>query len=222
MGRALNKNPEDIYSKARENMVLVLAERGINDPFVLDAMRRIPRHMFVEEAFIPQAYNAFPLPIGNKQSISQPYMVALMTEALKLRGAEKVLEIGAGSGYQSALLSALADRVFSIERISGLAATAKKNLDRLSCPNVQVRYGDGTLGWPDEAPFDAIISAASSPEVPQTYIEQLGENGILVMPVGAGESQDLVRVVKRGAAVIRERISACRFVRLVGRHGWEA
>lgn len=222
MRKALNKDAEDIYSKARKNMVLGLAERGINDPFVLDAMRRIPRHAFVEEGLAPHAYNDFPLPIGDKQSISQPYMVALMTEALRLRGREKVLEIGAGSGYQSAILSMLAERVFSIERIGGLAARAKKTLDGLLCPNVQVRYGDGTLGWPEEAPFDAIISAASSPEVPGPYLDQLSENGVLVMPVGAGETQELVRVFKRGAGIIKERISLCRFVRLVGRYGWEA
>lgn len=150
-----------------------LVPRGIKQTEVLHAMFTVPRHIFVEDGLYSQAYSDFPLPIGEKQTISQPYMVALMTESLGLTGKEKVLEIGTGSGYQTAVLSFLAEKIYSIERISTIASRARRTLDALHCSNVIIRVGDGTLGWPEEAPFDAIIAAAASPRVPSAYIGQL-------------------------------------------------
>jgi len=170
--------------------------RGITNPRILEAMSRIPRHLFVEEALADQAYNDNPLPIGEMQTISQPYMVALMTNALDLKSREKVLEIGTGSGYQTALLSELADQVFSIERIASLANNARRILDDLGCYNVAIRVGDGTYGWKEEAPFDAILVAAGAPEIPMSLIEQLGIGGRLVLPVGGKYIQDLMKVTR--------------------------
>lgn len=199
-----------------------LVVRGIKNPSVLEAMKTVPRHMFVDEGLSPQAYSDYPLPIGEKQTISQPYMVAYMTEALELTGTEKVLEIGTGSGYQCAVLSLLAERVFSVERISTLASRARRLLDKLAYSNVVVRVDDGTGGWPDEAPFDAIIVTAAAPEIPEQYIEQLAPGGRLVIPVGSELMQDLVKITKdEGGAIRREDLGACRFVKLVGRHGWQ-
>lgn len=197
-----------------------ISARGVKDNRLLDAMRKIPRHLFVEEGLYAQAYNDYPLPIGEKQTISQPYMAALMTGALELTGKEKVLEIGTGSGYQTAILSMLAYKVYSMERISTLAARARKLLDTLMCPNVIIRVSDGTLGWPDEAPFDAILVAAASPQVPENYLQQLADKGRLVMPVGTEESQKLIKVVKSGNRLFTSDLGACRFVKLVGKHGW--
>ncbi|MBI5343928.1 MAG: protein-L-isoaspartate(D-aspartate) O-methyltransferase [Deltaproteobacteria bacterium] len=213
---------KDIYAKARQQMVETqIIHRGIRDKEVIDAMLTVPRHLFVEEALHAQAYGDHPLPIGEKQTISQPYMVALMTEALGLKDRkDKVLEIGAGSGYQSAVLSLLSDRVCSIERIPSLAARAKKALDDLHCSNVIIKIGDGTMGWLEEAPFDAIIAAASSPDVPPAYIEQLKMNGRLVMPIGPEETQDLVKITKTPNGLRTELLGACRFVKLIGRWGW--
>ncbi len=198
-----------------------LIPRGIKQKEVLDAMLKVPRHLFVEEALRPQAYNDYPLPIGEGQTISQPFMVAFMTEALKLTGKEKVLEIGTGSGYQTAVLSLLADKVFSIERIPRLAARARKILDKLNCPNVVIKIGDGTLGWPEEAPFDAIIVTAAAPEVPKTYIDQLTVGGRLVIPVGSEVTQELLRITKTEQGTVTEDLGGCRFVKLVGRLGWK-
>lgn len=213
---------KDIYERARLQMVEAqLVSRGIRQKEVLDAMRKVPRHIFVEEALYSQAYSDFPLPIGERQTISQPYMVALMTEALGLKGTEKVLEIGTGSGYQTAVLSLLAERVFSIERITTVAARARRVLDDLHCTNAVIRVGDGTLGWEDEAPFDAIIVTAASPQVPPTYLRQLKSGGRLVIPVGGETFQELIKVTKGEGKITEESLGGCRFVKLIGKYGWE-
>jgi len=162
-----------------------IRSRGIKDERVLKAMGSVPRHLFIEEALRDQAYNDNPLPIGDNQTISQPYIVALMTEALELRGREKVLEIGTGSGYQTAILAELADQVFSIERIAFLASKARRVLDQLKYFNVAIRVGDGTYGWREESPFDAILIAAGAPDIPKKLLEQLKIGGRLVIPVGS-------------------------------------
>ena len=197
-----------------------LVARGIKDEAVLDVMGKVPRHLFTDEAFHSQAYSDYPLPITNDQTISQPYMVALMTEALKLKKTDRVLEIGTGSGYQTAVLSMLTDKVYSIERISALTERAGKVLDSLSCSNVILRVNDGTRGWPDEAPFDAIIVTAGSPDVPHTLIDQMLLGGRLVIPVGDESIQELLRLIRTGSGVNRESLGACRFVKLIGEHGW--
>nr|Q74CZ5.2 RecName: Full=Protein-L-isoaspartate O-methyltransferase; AltName: Full=L-isoaspartyl protein carboxyl methyltransferase; AltName: Full=Protein L-isoaspartyl methyltransferase; AltName: Full=Protein-beta-aspartate methyltransferase; Short=PIMT [Geobacter sulfurreducens PCA] len=197
--------------------------RGVSDRRVIEAMLKVPRHVFVEEAMAAQAYSDTPLPIGEKQTISQPYMVALMTELLELKGKEKVLEIGTGSGYQAAILAVMADRVYTVERIRPLALRARKALDSLGLLNVNIKMSDGTVGWEDEAPFDAIIVTAGAPDIPQQYIDQLKPGGRLVIPVGTQFEQVLVRVVKQeDGSVERENITGCRFVKLVGKFGWSS
>jgi protein-L-isoaspartate(D-aspartate) O-methyltransferase len=175
-----------------------LVARGISDARVLAAMERVERHVFVEEALQDRAYDDKPLPIGARQTISQPFMVGLMTQALELDGAERVLEIGTGCGYQTAILAELAANVFSIERISALATSARQLLDRLGYFNVAIRVGDGTLGWSDEAPFDAILVTAGTPQVPRPLVGQLRDGGRLVFPIGEEELQTLVRIRKEG------------------------
>ena len=200
-----------------------LIPRGIKDKRVINAMLTIPRHLFVpEEALWSQAYSDFPLPIGEKQTISQPYIVALMTEALELKGAERVLEIGTGSGYQTAILSMLAGKVYSVERISTLAARARKVLDSINCSNVVIKIGDGTLGWPEESPYDAILTTAAAPEIPKCYVDQLKIGGRLIIPVGDVYSQVLVKVIKTKDGIIKQDMGGCRFVKLIGRYGWKA
>ena len=195
--------------------------RGISDPRVIAAMKKVPRHLFVEEALQSQAYSDHPLPIGEKQTISQPYMVALMTEALKLEGREKVLEIGTGSGYQTAILSELAAKVFSIERIRSLAIRARKLIYEIGHLNAEIRFSDGTSGWEEESPFDAIIVTAGAPNIPQPFIDQLKVGGRLVIPVGNAYSQDLIRITKTEEGIQKEDLGGCRFVKLVGKYGWE-
>jgi protein-L-isoaspartate(D-aspartate) O-methyltransferase len=212
------------FEVARRRMVETqIVARGIHDRRVIEAMLKIPRHLFVEEAMAAQSYNDNPLPIGEKQTISQPYMVALMTELLELDGKEKVLEIGTGSGYQSAVLAVLADRVCTMERIRPLAMRARKTLDGLGLLNVNIRVADGTCGWEEESPFDAILVTAGAPEIPNMLVAQLAVGGRLVLPVGDQYSQTLVRIVKQqdGSCTIEDSIG-CRFVKLIGRHGWEA
>jgi protein-L-isoaspartate(D-aspartate) O-methyltransferase len=210
------------FPKARLKMVEEqITSRGIKDPRLIAAMKKIPRHLFVEEALQSQAYSDHPLPIGEKQTISQPYMVALMTEVLKLTGKEKVLEIGAGSGYQAAILAELAERVFSIERIRSLAIRARELLYELGYFNIEIKIFDGTLGWAEKGPFDAIIVTAGAPDIPQPVIDQLGLGGRLVIPVGNAFSQDLIRMTKTEEGIRREDLGGCRFVKLIGRHGWE-
>lgn len=198
-----------------------LVTRGIHDVRVIEAMRKVPRHLFVDEALQDQSYSDHPLPIGEKQTISQPYIVALMTESLGLQGREKVLEIGTGSGYQAAILAELAGRVFSIERYPNLAYRSNQILQKLGYKNVIVRVADGTLGWPDEAPFDGIVVTAGTPKVPQPLVDQLSVGGRMVIPVGDRLSQELV-LVERGREGIRKtNLGGVRFVDLVGKWGWE-
>ncbi|MBI5328520.1 MAG: protein-L-isoaspartate(D-aspartate) O-methyltransferase [Deltaproteobacteria bacterium] len=214
---------KDNFVRSRRRMVETqIIPRNIKDRRVLEAMLTIPRHLFIpEEALWSQAYSDFPLPIGEKQTISQPYIVALMTETLELEKTEKVLEIGTGSGYQTAILSMLANKVYSIERIGLLAARARKVLDSINCSNVVIKIADGTLGWPEEAPFDAILTTAAAPEIPQCYIEQLNIGGRLVIPVGEEYSQTLVKIIKTKEGIIKQEMGGCRFVKLIGRHGWK-
>jgi protein-L-isoaspartate(D-aspartate) O-methyltransferase len=196
--------------------------RGVKDPRVIAAMLKVPRHKFVEEAFENQAYQDAPLPIGEKQTISQPYMVAVMSEALQLQGSETVLEVGTGSGYQAAILAILADRVFSLERLPVLARRARKVLDDCGFSKVNIRVADGTRGWQEMAPFDAIIVTAGAPEVPQEYLGQLTLGGRLVIPVGDRDSQVLIRITRFGEDEYKEeRILGCRFVPLIGTNGWQ-
>jgi protein-L-isoaspartate(D-aspartate) O-methyltransferase len=215
----------DRYAKQRKKMVdSQIRSRGIRDERVLRAMEKIPRHLFIDEGLIDQAYNDNPLPIGEKQTISQPYIVALMTEALELKGHEKVLELGTGSGYQAAILAELADRVFTIERIAALAQKARKLLESLNYYNVVIRVGDGTYGWREESPFDAIVVSAGSPSIPRTLVEQLAVGGRLVIPVGDRFSQSLIKLTRLSENtddVKTEDLGGCRFVNLIGEHGWK-
>jgi protein-L-isoaspartate(D-aspartate) O-methyltransferase len=195
--------------------------RGVSDRRVLKAMEKVPRHLFVPEALLDQAYDDSPLTIGHKQTISQPYTVAFMTEALELKGGERVLEVGTGSGYQCAVLAELAREVFSIERIPELAELARLRLKEMGYKNVHIVVGDGTLGLKDHAPFDAIIVTASGPELPATFIEQLAEGGRLVIPVGERSSQNMYRVRKQRGEVVKDYLGPFRFVELVGRFGYQ-
>jgi len=210
------------FARARERMVeQQLVDRGISDVRVLAAMARIERHRFVQDALAVRAYEDRPLPIGERQTISQPFMVGLMTQSLELRGDERVLEIGTGSGYQTAVLAELAATVFSIERIAALATGARETLDALGYHNVAIRVADGTLGWAEEAPFDAILITAGTPQVPRPLVAQLCDGGRLVFPIGEEELQTLVRIRKHGGKLEEEYFGDCRFVKLVGRYGWE-
>jgi len=209
------------YLKAREKMIKEqIMARGIKDPQVIRAMREVPRHLFVPEVLAVQAYGDFALPIGEGQTISQPYMVALMTEILGLNGRERVLEIGTGTGYQTAVLSRLAERVYSIERVRVLLEWARKNLDQVLCQNIVTRLSDGSLGWKEEAPFDAILVTAGAPSIPQPLVEQLKIGGTLVIPVGDRNSQRLLRVRRKRKGFSKEDFRECSFVALIGEHGW--
>jgi protein-L-isoaspartate(D-aspartate) O-methyltransferase len=211
----------DPFALARRRMVEdQIARRGVRDRRLLAAMADIPRHLFVDEALWSQAYDDHPLSIGQGQTISQPYMVALMTEALGLTGREKVLEIGTGSGYQTAILARLADWVYSVERLPELSRRAQAVLEELGIFNLNLKVGDGTKGWPEHAPYDAIIVTAGAPQVPQPLTEQLAEGGRLVIPVGDRHVQTLLRITRRGDRLVREDLGGCRFVDLVGDHGW--
>lgn len=210
------------FEDARREMVArQIEERGINDQRVLDAMRSIPRHLFVPGEYVHASYTDEPLPIGEAQTISQPFMVAAMAEALLFKGSEKVLEIGAGSGYQAAVLSRLAREVIAIEAQPALAVSARERLVRLGFANVRIEQGDGSMGWPQDAPYDAILVTAAAPSVPPPLLEQLASGGRLVIPVGGAENQDLIRITKSDGRISRESLYACRFVPLVGRYGWQ-
>lgn len=212
---------EAAMTRARLRMVEEqLAARGIRDERVLAVMREVPRHLFVEEALWDRAYGDHALPIGERQTISQPYMVAAMTEALNLGGSEKVLEIGTGSGYQTAILAKLARRVCSIERIKPLAMRARSLLERQNVTNVAIKVFDGSYGWSDEAPFDGILVAAASPSVPRPLVEQLAEGGRMVIPIGDRLQQVLMRLRKTPTGISSERLTECVFVPLVGMFGW--
>jgi protein-L-isoaspartate(D-aspartate) O-methyltransferase len=212
---------EDQYAQARNDMVnSQLITRGIRNPRVLAAMRRVPRHRFIPSHLWDQAYNDYPLPIGEDQTISQPYIVALMTEILEPREPDRVLEIGAGSGYQAAILAELVAQVFTMDRVGPLADRAVEMLRSLEYRNIKVRLGDGTLGWPEEAPFDGIIVTAAAPQVPRPLTEQLALNGRLVIPVGDRYSQTLTLVRKTKGGLKFEYHGGCRFVPLIGKYGW--
>ena len=211
-----------ISDRARERMVdEQLRARGIRDPRVLRVMARTPRHLFVDEALRDRAYDDHALPIGHGQTISQPYTVGLMTEALELEGSERVLEIGSGSGYQTAVLAQLCANVYTIERIRALATRARKALDESGLYNVALRVGDGTIGWNAEAPFDAIIVTAGSPQLPLPLVKQLVMGGRLVAPIGEEAGQALLRLRLDESGLHEEYIGDCRFVKLLGRYGFE-
>jgi len=218
------KPPERIpqgHLGAREKMVQEqLVARGIKDPRVLQALRKVPRHFFVESALADRAYDDGPLPIGEKQTISQPYMVALMTEALELKGDEKVLEVGTGSGYQTAILAGLCLNVFSVEKIRYFAVRARAILDELGYYNIAIHVGDGTLGWSEHAPFDAILVTAGAPGLPQPLLDQLAVGGRLVIPLGDEQSQVLERIRRTASGLEQEQLGECRFVKLWGKYGW--
>jgi len=209
-----------LYQSHRARMVDLLRTRGIQEPRVLKAMSEIPRHLFVPDALAAKAYGDHALPIGDMQTISQPYMVARMTEMLEVDKDSTVLEIGAGSGYQTAVLSAVAGRVFAIERISDLARTAQRNIRKLGCYNATVKWFDGTIGWSEHAPYDGVLVAAGSPEIPEPLINQLAIGGRLVIPIGDVEQQVLVRIIRTETGCTRENHGLCQFVKLIGRHGW--
>jgi protein-L-isoaspartate(D-aspartate) O-methyltransferase len=217
-------NGSDPRDRQRERDQMVeeqLVRRGIRDPRVLAAMRKVPRHVFLQEALRDRAYGDHPLPIGEGQTISQPFMVGLMSELLGLSGAEKVLEVGTGSGYQTAVLAELARRVCSIERIPALAARARAVLEALGYTSAWVRVGSGTLGWPDEAPFDRILVAAGSPSVPPPLFGQLKEGGRLLLPLGDVAEQTLTSVEKIDGEMRMTRHAGCVFVKLIGKYAWE-
>ena len=208
--------------RARQTMVRdQIMARGIMDKKILDAFTDVPRHKFVEDYLKYKAYDDYPLSIGFSQTISQPYMVAIMTEALKVQPESKVLEIGTGSGYQAAILSRLANFVYSIERLAPLASRARKTLDELGIFNVQIIIVDGTKGYAKEAPFDRIIVTAGAPYTPEALIEQLAPEGMLVIPVGDQYLQDLKRITKKKNGIKTESLGGCRFVRLIGENGWK-
>ncbi len=208
------------FSQARHELVERVRRQGVRDPRVLAAMERVPRHRFVPDALAVQAYRDTSLPIGRDQTISQPSIVALMTEAAAVTPADRVLELGTGSGYQTAILAELAAKVFTIERIHTLATAAHQRLDALGYTNIVFRIADGTFGWAEHAPYQAIMVAAAAPEVPAPLVAQLDVGGRLVMPVGSGDVQELLLVRRTREGLERRRLLPCRFVKLIGRHGW--
>jgi protein-L-isoaspartate(D-aspartate) O-methyltransferase len=210
------------FDNARHTMVETqLRRRGISDPALLAAMNTVPRHEFVPPEFRQRAYEDAPLPIGEGQTISQPYIVAAMTGALRLRGSERVLEVGTGCGYQAAILASLARDVFTVESHADLASSAAACLDRLDYANVHVYCGDGTLGLQDFAPFDAILVAAAAPATPAPLLRQLAENGRMIVPVGDVENQELQLIERTGTTFVTTRLEPCRFVPLLGAYGWK-
>lgn len=197
-----------------------LKPRGITDPLTLAAMNEVPRHLFVEDAMRARAYGDYPLPIAAGQTISQPFIVARMTQLLQLRGDEKVLEIGTGSGYQAAVLSRMCERVYTIERINHLLAQARKVFDQLRYYNIVAKFDDGTVGWPENGPYDAIIATAGGPEIPAPLIDQLADQGRMVVPVGGQDVQQLQLLTKNEGTISVEHLDRVRFVDLIGKYGW--
>jgi protein-L-isoaspartate(D-aspartate) O-methyltransferase len=209
------------FERIRELMVEEqLISRGVEDGRVTEAMRRIPRHLFVEEALWERAYEDHPLPIGEGQTISQPFMVGTMTQALALKGNERILEIGTGSGYQTAILAELSDQVFTIERFENLSKGAQENLRQLGYNNIVFRVGDGCLGWREFSPYDGILVTAGAPDVPKSLFDQMKDGGRMIVPIGGSKSQDLVLVRKIGNSMKHETICGCVFVPLIGRGAW--
>lgn len=209
------------YERSRKKMVETqIRARGITEARLLAAMERVPRHLFVSEAFSEKAYGDHPLPIGEGQTISQPYMVATMIDALDLQGEERVLEIGTGSGYQAAVLAELSAQVFTIERIPSLGTRARELLENLGYTNIAFRIGDGTIGWREASPFDAILVSAAAPKIPKALTEQLADGGRLAIPIGGSLSQVLKQVTRRGEALETRTVCGCVFVPLIGRDGW--
>lgn len=213
-------NGHDWASQRHSMIEEQLRKRGVRSARVLSALERVPRHLFVPEELRAHAYEDRALKIDGGQTISQPYMVAVMTEYLELEGRERVLEIGTGSGYQAAVLAELANDVFTVERDASLASSASERLSSLGYRNIQIVLGDGTLGSPQSAPFDAVLIAAAAPAVPPPLFEQLAERGRLVIPVGDAEKQMLLRIRKLEGKVAEEKLFACQFVPLRGRYGW--
>ena len=209
------------YAGQRRKMVEEqILGRGIKDLSVMEVLSRVPRHLFVNSSLQHRAYGDCPLPIGENQTISQPYIVALMTQVLDLKGEERVLEIGTGSGYQTAILAELAAQIFTIERIKPLVKKTKELLEGLKYKNIVFKTFDGTYGWRDQSPFDAILISAATPSIPKSLIEQLADKGRLVAPVGERESQDLIVLNKNGNRVIERKIGSCKFVPLIGKFAW--
>jgi protein-L-isoaspartate(D-aspartate) O-methyltransferase len=220
-----NGNPaanggQDFEAQRRDMVARQIRDRGIRSARVLEGMETVPRHLFVVADLARRAYADEPLPIGEGQTISQPFMVAAMAEALLLEGRERVLEVGCGSGYQAAVLSRLVREVVAVETRSALAASARERLVRLGYSNVAVEEGDGSAGWPASAPYDAILVTAAAPEVPQPLVDQLAEGGRLVIPVGGANHQQLLRVAKHAGRTAQQSLYSCRFVPLLGRYGW--
>ncbi len=210
------------FEEERRKMVETqLIARGIADENVLEAMRKVPRHRFVPQDIMQSAYDDCPLPIGEGQTISQPYMVALMTQCLELSGDDKVLEIGTGSGYQAGILAEIASQVYTIERVEKLCNRAGEILKELGHANIQLKVGDGTEGWPEFSPYDGIMVTAGSPDIPEPLTRQLSEGGHLVIPVGGRYSQELVVMEKKRGELKKRDLCGCIFVPLVGKHGWE-
>lgn len=210
------------YERLRKEMVKRQIEaRGITDPRVISAMLTVPRHLFVSDALRDQAYGDFPLPIGEQQTISQPYIVAEMTQALYLSNQDRVLEIGTGSGYQAAILSQIVYRVYTVERLHSLLANARRLFDHLRYYNIVTRYSDGTTGWKEEGPFDAIIVTAGAPEIPLILVNQLAVGGRMIIPVGNQFSQELIKIVRDENGISQSNLGGCRFVKLIGEHGWK-
>ena len=209
------------FSHSRNKMVdEQIIDRGIKDKRVLAAMRNVERHRFIDEGLRHRAYRDFPLPIGQQQTISQPYIVALMTQILELKGYERVLEIGTGSGYQAAVLAELCEKVFTVERDQFLGKKARKILDKLGYNNINIRIGDGSIGWQEFAPYDGIIVTCGAPMIPQTALHQLRENGKMVIPVGDMNQQKLNIITKKDGRYTVEEDCACAFVPLIGENGW--
>ncbi len=211
------------FSRWRHEMVeKQIVARGVSAPLVIQAMKEVPRHLFVSEALVDSAYGDFPLPIGEGQTISQPFIIAEMTQSLNLTGSERVLEIGTGSGYQAAVLSRIVYKVYTIERNNALYLQSRKLFDHLRYHNIVTRYSDGTQGWKSESPFDAIMVTAGGNQVPEPLVNQLAEGGRLVMPVGGLHSQELLRIEKTATGIKTVNLGGCRFVKLIGEHGWPA
>lgn len=220
MKGCMNDEPNKFVRWRRDMVENQIIARGITDPRVIDAMTHVPRHLFVSEAMADSAYGDFPLPIGEGQTISQPFIIAEMTQRLELSGAERVLEIGTGSGYQAAILSRIVYKVYTIERNNTLFLQTRKLFDMLKYHNIVTRYSDGTQGWKQESPFDAIIVTAGGNQIPTPLVDQLAMGGRLVMPVGGLHSQELLKIEKTEKGIKTTNLGGCRFVKLIGQHGW--